>query len=149
VLDQGVGDRLADVLADGDRQLVFQRPVADHLDEVVVPEHRALDEDRVGHLDGVVGDQVDQLFRRVRRGGDVLADLLADRHLDIADDAMEDVEHEGTFPGGQYLGFRRKKIGHRRCQRGSAFHRFLPGEAIEILDIQVVLSGHSSDAFCS
>ena len=53
--DEGFADALADMSANGNRQLMFQRPITDYLDQLKILQNLAPGQDGKGDLHIVVG----------------------------------------------------------------------------------------------
>lgn len=93
----------AEPLTKGNGELVLQRPVANDLDQLGVPENRALDQNRAGDLDFVVGENPDQLVRGVLLQGQAFRQGPANGHFHVVDEIIRDLRHQRPFAFAQML----------------------------------------------
>ena len=101
LVEDGVGDVLAQRLLQGDREAVLLGALLDDFDEVGIGQDAALGQQRPGDVDFVVGEHERQLARRVRQVDEAQRQVLADLHLDVVDERAEHVRHELAFLGRQ------------------------------------------------
>ena len=142
---QRVGYALAEGAVHGDGKLVLQGAVANDLDEVGIVEQFALDQDRVGDLEFVIGQGDDQIMGDVVQGRQLVGEFVANRHLRGMQEATQNPGHQGPFKVGQDIVALGEKISHGVGEQRPAGGGFVPRHFQQCLVIvSVAAVGHRS-----
>jgi hypothetical protein len=99
---------------------MLERAVVDDLDQLVVVQDLAVEEDRMRDLDPIVGEQYDEIGRRRTLARQTVGEGLTDLDLDIVDELSENFRHERALAVAQCLPTVEEEIADRGDERPPA-----------------------------
>src|SRR5690606_6756113 len=111
IADQKVADRGVEVVALGDGEQMLLAARLDDLDKVRLGEASALEKDRAGDLDLVIGEQGDQAVRNIGEISEFFGKILPDRRLDFTQQPAENAKDERLLLLAQALLFLDEQVG--------------------------------------
>src|SRR5690606_9481735 len=104
-------DRGVEVVALGDGEQMLLAARLDDLDKVRLGEASALEKDRAGDLDLVIGEQGDQAVRNIGEISEFFGKILPERRLDFTQQPAENAEDERLLLLAQALLFLDEQVG--------------------------------------
>ena len=116
--------------------------MVDDLDELEIQQDLALQQDRIGDLDRVVGERQYDVVRRVLAAGELFSERPAHGLLDLPDEVAQDVVHQEAFAVGQSLPAIEEEVLHGGEQRLAPLRGLVARELEENLTFGLAYLGH-------
>ena len=136
-LDQRVADRLRDVVAHRDGELMLERAVVNELDQLLVLQDGAAQQDGMGDFDVVVGQGAHQVARRRGLIRQALGQRAPHLDLDVVDELTKDVAHQRALAIVERPAVGAEQVRHHVDQRLSARDRFVARELEEVSRLEI------------